>query len=99
MSNKESKKVEQKVALGMSAHLFLNEPSLKNKFYFVPLPLVSTGRFIFNGNLYFLVSKSLGFIPVMTLHFLHGVLVSFQCLGVLLFRCKPIYEQLFDILK
>ena len=43
----------------------------------------------FHGNLYFLVSKSLGFIPVMTLHFLHGVLVSFQCLGVLLFRCNP----------
>ena len=52
----------------------------------------------FHGNLYSLVSKSLGFISVMTLRFLHGVLVSFQCLGVLLFLCITMYGHLFDIL-
>ena len=33
--------------------------------------------------------KSFGYIPAMTLHFLHGFLVSFHCLGVLLFCCMP----------
>mmetsp|Transcript_35608 Transcript_35608/g.85008 ORF Transcript_35608/g.85008 Transcript_35608/m.85008 type:complete len:80 (-) Transcript_35608:131-370(-) len=46
-----------------------------------------------------LESKSLGFIPVMTLHFLHGVLVSFQCLGVLIFGCKPCLECPLDIIN
>jgi len=43
--------------------------------------------------------SSLGFIPVMTLHFLLGSLMSFQCLHVLLFGCKTTREHLLDILK
>ena len=50
-----------------------------------------------SGNL--LLSKSLGFVPVVALHFLHGDLVTSQCLCVLLFRCKPSHEQQFDNLK
>ena len=44
-------------------------------------------------------SMSLGFISVMTLPFLHGVLVSFECLGVLLFCCKPHLENSLDHFK
>ena len=66
--------------------------------------------YTFHGKLYFLeflllarqsllVPKPLGFIPVMTLRFLHGVLVSFQCLSVLGFRCFTTYEHLLNRLK
>ncbi|EJK51732.1 hypothetical protein THAOC_29072 [Thalassiosira oceanica] len=41
----------------------------------------------------------LRFIPVMALHLLHGVLVSFQCLSVLLFGCKTFHECPLDILN
>ena len=52
--------------------------------------------FLSQNFLHYLLSKSLCLIPVMTLHFLHGVLASFQCLGVLLFRCKTSREHLLD---
>ncbi|EJK44771.1 hypothetical protein THAOC_36663 [Thalassiosira oceanica] len=39
-------------------------------------------------------SKPLGFISVVALHFLQGVLVSFQRLGVLLFCCNPCHEHI-----
>ena len=48
------------------------------------------------SNVSFLEPKPLGFIPIWTLCFLNCVLVSFQCLGVLLFRCMPSHECLLD---
>lgn len=47
-------------------------------------------------DLSFLVKKSIDFIPLMTLCFLHGILVSLQSLGVLLFRYNPSHEHLLD---
>ena len=53
----------------------------------------------FHNSFVLVAFKSLGFIPVMTLHFLHGVLVSSQCLCVLRFCCKTIHEHAFDLLN
>ena len=39
-----------------------------------------------------IVPECLCIIPVVTLHFLHGVLVSSQSLGVLLLRCIPSHK-------
>ena len=40
----------------------------------------------------------LRFVSLWALHFLHGILISSQCLGVQLFRDKLHLEHLFDIL-
>ena len=66
---------------------------LETSFCFL-LDLPSRGKEI---NLIFPIdSKYLDFVSVMTLRFLHGVLVSFQCLSILVFCCNPSHEHLLD---
>ena len=71
----------------------------RNKTLFHCLLFISLWSLFPPQQLYFLVSKPLGFVPVMTLHFVEGVLVSFQCLSVLLLRCLPAHEHLLDRFK
>ena len=41
-------------------------------------------------------TKSFRLIPVMTLSFLHSILVSFQSLDILFFCCNPCHEHFLD---